>query len=360
MDLNLEKKTNINTLTHFLIYTVEKSNSSNPYIYFYMIKTNNDIITLPTLFIKSIQDCSVFMNNNFKSFEYKYIGTDNYNNENIVVYELLTTEPTITNTYHNENWWKVMPFELLYLHKVLNYTIEQYWIEYFKLNPQLLFVIHKNKKYEVPIVAYIGIDSEELNHQILMSDNNYYKGHFGNGYHFLTLEEAYYNSLYDNVTHSNNIIKLPNKNYISYNTPYDNQEIIVKNNKFYLNNIFIGNVPKLCNGTTYTLYKFNSNYIYIKSKTKLENCKYLDDSFIQKQKEGYVMRYALFLKDICYTKKKGCDSYFYIKKKPYWFPYYMVKTTNQFSLLSYHTSQFTEIENNYIFNKNKKINVFIK
>ena len=49
-----------------------------------------------------------------------------------------------------------------------------------------------------------------------------------------------------------------------------------------------------------------------------------------------------------------------MKKKPYWFPYYMVKTNKQFSLLSYHNTKFSEIENNYINNKNKKLNIFIK
>ena len=360
MNLNVEKKTNINTITHFLIYTIEKGD--NPYIYFYMIKTNTDIITLPTIFMKTIQDSTNYMYNNFRSFDYKYIGTDTYNNENIVIYELLTIDQTITNSYYNESWWKVMPYEILYLQKVLQFNIDNYWIQYFKLNPQYLYVFHKNIKYEVPIVAYIGIDSEELNEQILMADINYYKGHFGKGYHFLTIEEAYYNSLYDNVLHNNNIIKLVNKNYISYNTPYDNQNIIIQNGKFYLNNTFIGNVPKLCKNskTTYTLYHFNNNYIYVKSSNKLENCKYLDDKFIQKQKEGYIIRYAIFLKNISYSKKKGYDSYFYMKKKPYWFPYYMVKTNKQFSLLSYHNTKFSEIENNYINNKNKKLNIFIK
>ena len=72
------------------------------------------------------------------------------------------------------------------------------------------------------------------------------------------------------------------------------------------------------------------------------------------------MRYVLFLKNTSYNNKKGYDSYFSFKKKPVWFPYYMVKNENQISLISYHNSKYKNIEVDYIFNKNKNINILIK
>ena len=357
MNLNIVKKTELNKLTHFLIYTVETVET--PYIYFHMIKDNN-IIKMPSLFIKSINDCKQFMNTHFRSFEYKYMGTIQYNDENIVVYELLLIDNGITNTYYDDSWWKVMPFEIIYTHKVLQFEIDPYYIRFFKENPQFLYVFKGDIKYEVPVVAYLGIDKEELNSQLLMSDINYKDGKYGKGYYFLTLEEAYFMSLYDDLTPINNLIKIPNKNYITYNTPLENVNITINDNKFYLNNMFIGPVPSYCNTGEFTLYKFNTSYIYLQSKTKLKLCNYTHDLFVKKNEEGYILRYALFLKKHAYDKKRGYDSFFCLKNKPYYFPYYMIKDMEDASLISYHNTLHSKIDASYMLKKNKAINVYIK
>ena len=62
MNLNLLKKTETNKITNFLIYTVDTVET--PYIYFHMIKDNN-IIKMPSMFIKTIDECKKFMNNNY-------------------------------------------------------------------------------------------------------------------------------------------------------------------------------------------------------------------------------------------------------------------------------------------------------
>lgn len=111
---------------------------------------------------------------------------------------------------------------------------------FFKLHPQLFYIFDVNIKYEVPIVVYLGIDNEELNQQILLNDINYKKGTNGYGYWFTTLEEAYYRSIYDDLTPEENLIKLHNKKYIHYDTLLENNTIITKDDKFYLNNIYIG------------------------------------------------------------------------------------------------------------------------
>lgn len=357
MNLNILKKTEVNKITHFLIYSIDTIET--PYIYFHMIKDKNTI-KMPTMFIKSIDDCKKFMNTNFKSFDHKYIGTMEYYDDNIVVYELYLTDNGITNTYYNDSWWKVLPFELIYTHKVLQFDIDSYYINFFKQNPQFLYVFNKNIKYEVPVVAYIGIDKEELNTQLLLSEINYKNGKYGNGYYFGTLEEAYYRSLYNDLTPVNNLIKLPNKRYITYNTPLDNVNITIKENKFFLNNIFIGDVPDYCVNAEFTLYKFNTSFIYLQSNKHLKLCKYTPDLFVKKYEEGYILRYVLFLKKHSYDKKRGYDSFFCVKSKPYYFPYYMIKDMSNISLISYHNTKHKDIDTNYMLKKNKEINIYIK
>jgi len=359
MNLNIEKKTEVNKNTNFLIYTIE--NSSTPYVYYHMIKDSKNIIKMPQIFIKSIKDCEDFMIQNFNNIEYKYVGTIFYNDENIVIYELYLIDQGIINTYYDDSWWKVLPFEILNTQKVLQFDIDQYCISFFKNNPQFFYIFNNNIKYEVPIIAYLGIGNEELNEQILLINTNYKKGFYGKGYYFITLEEAYYNSLYDTDIPVDNIIKLPNNNYIMYNTILDNNTITIKNNKFYFNNTFIGDVPKYCNiKNRYIIVNFNNNYIYLQSNKPIKNKYTKNNSFIKKTHEGYIMRYVLFLKNTSYNNKKGYDSYFSFKKKPVWFPYYMVKNENQISLISYHNSKYKNIEVDYIFNKNKNINILIK
>ena len=160
---------------------------------------------------------------------------------------------------------------------------------------------------------------------------------------------------------NNNIIKIPNKNYITYNNILNNDIIRIDNHKFYFNNIFIGDVPSYCKiNNKYTLHKFNNNYIYIESDKPIKNVKYSINTFLKNKDEGYILRYALFLKDISYTNKINSNSYFSFKKKPLWFPYYMVKNENQTSLISYHMTKNNKVEVEYIFNKNKNINIIIK
>jgi hypothetical protein len=235
---------------------------------------------------------------------------------------------------------------------VLQFKIDPYSIHFFKLHPQLFYIFDNNIKHEVPIVAYLGIDNEELNQQILLNDINYKKGANGYGYHFSTLEEAYHRSLFDDLTPEDNLIKLPNKKYIHYDTLLENNTITTNDNKFYLNNIYIGEVPNYCNkNTTFKLYTFNNKFIYVLSDKKLKLCQYSKDQYIKKETEGYIMRYVLFLKNINYDLKKGYNSYYYKTNN---LPSYMVKKQSQFLLISYHNTQYKFVD------KIKNINILIK
>jgi hypothetical protein len=247
----------------------------------------------------------------------------------------------------------------LYSKKVLHFKIDAYYVTFFKLNPQFLFVFNKNIKYEVPIVGYIGIDEKDLNKQILMSDINYKKGHFGKGYYFETLEEAYFKALYSNISSTDNTLKLINRDYINETTDITNKTISIKDNKFYLNKQFIGNVPNNCGTNNYVLYKFNAEFIYIKSDTKMKKCKDTNE-YIKRTGPGCIMRYVLFLNNHSFLKKRGYDSYCSLKKAPTWFTTYMIKNFEHFSLLSYHYTEKHNIEQDYITKQNKHTSIIIK
>jgi hypothetical protein len=212
----------------------------------------------------------------------------------------------------------------------------------------------------VPIVAYLGLDESELNEQILLSDLNYKKGYFGKGYYFTTLEEAYFKSLYDDLSPSEHLVKLINNNYINESSVLDNTDIIIKNKKYYLNNTYIGNVHPHCTSGKFTLYKFNKDFIYIKSDKKMKLCKESSDYSIKRNNGGVIIRYVLFLKKSSYLKRKSYDSYCSLKKEPFWFPFYMVKSQEQFSIMSYHFTENNNIGPDYITKQNKDTSILIK
>ncbi len=356
MNLNLNKKTELNKKSNFILYSIEQNDT--PYVYFYMIKNVNNLITQPSIYLKNIQESKNFVYTNFSSFKCDYKGTMDYNNENMIVYEIIIDNNSLEPTYFSDSWWKVTPFEILNSQKVLHFKIDQYIIDFFKNNPQFFYLFNNNVRYEVPIVGYLGIDSIELNEQILLGDINYKNDEFGRGYYFETLEEAYFNSLYSNSKSNEYIIKLINHNYINELTPLDKFNITIKDNKFYYNSIFIGDVPENCNTYKYTFFKYNKDYIYLKSSKKMTIC---GRDYSKRKNEGCILRYVLFLKNCSYHKKSGFNSYFSFKKSPYWFPYYMIKNQNQANIISYHFSENSpKINKNYIEEIDKNTYIRIK
>ena len=348
MNLNLKKQTEKHKKSNFMLYTIDRSDT--PFMYYHMIKNANKIITLPSIYLKETSDMTTFMDKHFT--EYEYIGTLIWNDENYIFYEIIDTIG-ITPTYYADSWWRVTPYEIVYTQHVLTYPVDKYYSTFFKENPQSLFVFDKDVKYETPIVGYIGLDAGELNEQFLLHTVNYKKG-----YYFSTIEKAYYDSLYANLAPVGHSVKLINYNYIQ-DTP-KNSIIEVKKNKFYLNNKYIGNVPKNCNSAEYTLEHFNDNFIYLRSDKKHKKC--ISYDYTKRKDPGCMIRYVLFLKNtsISPNLKKGCESFTYGKHEPEWFPTYMVKHKSQFMPLSYHYSIDTNLEPDYIHKKNKDISIRIK
>ena len=91
MNINFQKKTIINRKTNFLIYSIEKGEM--PYICFYMIKNINNYITLPMIYMKDIKESIQFMESNFNTFDYKYMGTLDYNDE--IILQMVLFQPII-------------------------------------------------------------------------------------------------------------------------------------------------------------------------------------------------------------------------------------------------------------------------
>jgi len=347
MNLNLSKQPEIHKKSNFMLYTIE---GEVPFLYYHMIKNVNQIVTIPSIYLKTLKDLTTFMDKHFT--EYSLKGSLMWNDENYIFYEI-TDSIGITPTYYADSWWKVTPYEILYTQRVLKFTIDKYYFSFFKEHPQALFIFDNGVKYETPIVGYIGLDMIELNEQFLLHKINYKKG-----YHFGTIERAYYDSLYANLTPVGNLIKLINYDYIQ-EAP-NNVAIQVKNNKFFLNNIYIGNVPNHCKNAQYTLEHFNDNFIYLRSDTKHKKC--VSDDYTKRKEPGCMIRYVLFLKktSISTKLKKGYDSFTYGKHAPEWFPTYMVKSSTQFVPLSYHYSINNNLEPDYIYKKNKDTSIRIK
>jgi hypothetical protein len=215
----------------------------------------------------------------------------------------------------------------------------------------------------VPIVVYIGTGESSLNNYILL-DQNYKHGKHGKGFYFTSLEEAYFHSLYDDLEPTDTLLKLLNNKYITELTPTTDRKIKIKDNKFYLNDIFIGDIPTNCKNskTTFTLHNYNEDYIFLKSSHSLKKCKNKRDEYIKRKENGCILKFILFLKNskiVIHKKGKQYDSYCSGKMKDNWFPTYMSKATN-FECISYHIiNKDNTIDLDYMEKKNKNVTIHI-
>ena len=127
----------MNKKTNLLIYVIEKGD--NPYIYYLMNKIN-DIITLPTIYLKNIKQAHDFMSAKFEKSKFNYNGCIDYNNENYLLYEMNLYDSGMIPIYNKDSWWKVLPFELIYSKKVLNFKVDSQITHFFMHHPNLLYL----------------------------------------------------------------------------------------------------------------------------------------------------------------------------------------------------------------------------
>ena len=349
-----------NKKTNLLLYVIEKGD--NPYIYYLMNKINN-IITLPTLYLKNIKQGHDYMRDKFEKSKYNYKGCIDYNNENYLLYEMNLYDSGMIPIYNKDSWWKVLPFEIIYSKKVLDYKVDSSTTSFFMNHPNLLYLFNKHSKYEVPIVVYIGTGQSLINNYVLL-DENYKNGKHGKGYYFTSLEEAYFHSLYDNLEPTDTLLKLLNNKYINDLTPIAERNIKIKDNKFYLNELFIGDVPLNCNNKNqFTLHNYNEDYIFLKSSKSLNKCKNKRNEYIKRNENGCILKFILFLKNsklVIHKKGKKYDSYCSGKMKDNWFPTYMTKNS-MFECISYHiVDKENTIDLEFMEKKNKNIQINIK
>jgi hypothetical protein len=352
----------MNKKTNLLLYVIEKGNGDNPYIYYLMNKINN-IITLPTLYLKTIKQSHEYMRDKFEKSKYNYKGCIEHNNENYLLYEMKLYDSGMIPIYNKDSWWKVLPFEIIYSKKVLDFKVDSLTTSFFMNHPNLLYVFNKYSKYEVPIVVYIGTGQSLINNYVLL-DENYKNGKHGKGYYFTSLEEAYFHSLYDDLEPTDTLLKLLNNKYINELTPILERDIKIKDNKFYLNELFIGDVPLNCNNNNhFTLHNYNEDYIFLKSSKSLKSCKHKRNDYIKRNENGCILKFVLFLKNskmVIHKKGKNYDSYCSGKMKDNWFPTYMTKN-NMFECISYHVvDKDNTLETEFMEKKNKNITINIK
>ncbi len=313
---------------NLVLYTIEKINNT-PFLYFLMVKNVNDLLQLPNMVSSKISE---FMEENFIVSNYKSKGCTFYKNENYVFYEMSLNDDEFYPTLYQDNWWKVTPFEMIYSKEVLYFPIDYKYIQFFIDNPNLLFLLDsENNKYEVPIVVYLGIGESQLNEQLLLNELNNYNGSFGRGYYFKTFDKSYEDAIFDYTLPDAHILKLINYDYLTdyiYTTTKDTDEVIIKNNKFYFRDIFIGHVPENCKVGKYKLNTYDDDYIYLISENENKCTKTV---YEKRNEDGIVLRYVLMQNNnnIGPDKQKGYDSYSFNS-------IYMTKNQDSFNCLSYH------------------------
>jgi hypothetical protein len=279
-----------------------------PYIYFLFVK--NNVITFEKT--KDYED--------YKR-DYMYKGCIFFENENYIFFEQTESEGNFLPMTDDKKFWKVLPFEILYSKKVLDFDIDNKVVNFFKNYPKLLS-IKSNDKLEVPAVGYVGIGKEDLNEQIIMQTKNNVDGMFKRGYYFLDYKDALNEANYERD--DDYLLKLQNISVTD--SLIDDVEITIKEDKFFINNMFIGDVPKHCNQKAkYILYYYDKDVVYLKSD-KPNRCE-----LTNKQRDGIVIRYVLFLNRhwIGSRSRKDYDSFAYNS-------IYMIKSSENFACISYH------------------------
>lgn len=292
--------------TNIIIYGIDTI--INPYIYFLCIKKD-------TLQFEKA-DYELYKN------DYMFKGNIYFENENYAIFQNYETEGDFLPT-NEDKLWKVLSFEILYSKKVLNIPIDKKIVDFFKNYPNMLCISKENYKIDVPAVGYVGIGKDELNEQIILQKSNNVEGIFKRGYYFLDYDKALNESNYEK---ENDEYLLKLKNISVSDSLIDDLTINIRDDKFYINHIFIGDVPKDCNkDAKYTLYYYDKEVVYLKSD-KPNHC------ILNKiKREGIVIRYVLFLNRhwVGPRSRKNYDSFSYDST-------YMIKSSENFACISYH------------------------
>jgi len=304
-DINIP--VNIDIPQNIIIYGIDSI--INPYIYFLLSKKK-------TIKFETTKDYLSYKR------DYVYKGCIYFENENYIIFQHIDSEGNFLPTSDDNNLWKVLPFEILYSKKVLDYDIDEKVINFFKNYPKMLSIA-TTYKFEVPVVGYVGIGKEELNEQIILQSKNNVDGIFKRGYYFLQYKDALNEANYEREK-DEYLLKL--ENISVSDSLIDDIQITIEDDKFFMNNIFIGDVPKHCNkNAVYTLYYYDKDVVYLKSD-KPNHC-----ILSNKKRDGIVIRYVLFLKRhyIGPKPKKNYDSFAYDST-------YMIKSSENFACISYH------------------------
>ena len=326
--------------SNLVLYIIEKINNI-PFLYFLMVKNVNDILQLPNMQNNKVNS---FMKQNFTKSIYINKGCIHYKHENYIFYEMILNDDEFYPSYYSDTWWKVTPFEMIYSREVLYFTIDYKYIQFFIDNPNLLFLLDEtNNKYEVPIVVYLGIGESQLNQQLLLNNINHYKGIFSKGYYFKTFNFAYEDTMVDYELPDTHILKLINYNYLTdyiYTENNDTDEVIIKDDKFFFRDIFIGNIPEHCSKGKYRLESFDDNYIYLVSENENKCTKTIYET---RKENGILLRYVFMQHNnyIGADKPKKYDSYSYNS-------IFMTKNQDAFICLSYHIVEQKNFNTNEI------------
>ena len=267
-----------NKNTNLVIYTIEQL--PLPVLMFLMVKNANDVIQLPFS-----NEPEFFMMDKFKYSEYEVNGCIQYKGENYLFIEVFLYEDFLP-TFDEDSWWKVSVSEMIYSQSVLDYPIDTTTISFFKEQPQFLFIYSEEGKYEIPVVGYVGVGESELNEQLLLHSFN----QSSKGYVFVSVEDAYKDCLFESS--DNHVLKLANRGYLTEFMDIEDKDIVIRDDKFYLGSVFIGDVPSNCKKGKYELYIYDEDVILLTTDQKAKCTEPKDE---RREEDGCLIRYAVFL-----------------------------------------------------------------
>jgi hypothetical protein len=280
-----------------------------PYIYFLCRKKN-------TLQFEQSDDMDSFKR------DYEYKGNIYFDNENYAFFEDKQLESDFLPITTDNKYCKVLSFEILYSKKVMNLDVDKKVVHFFKNYPNILCYARNGYKLESPVVGYVGVGNDELNEQIILQKQNNKDGPFKRGYYFVDYESAVHDAIHEK---DNDEYLLKLQNISITDSIIDDLTIRIRDDKFFINHIFIGDVPKHCNkDAIYTLYYYDKDVVYLKSN-KPNHC-----VLNTKTRDGIVIRYVMFLNRhwIGAKSRKNYDSFSYNSV-------YMIKSTEDFACISY-------------------------
>ena len=193
---NLNKNIDINSndLIHICLFTIE-TNSKYPYLLYLLYKNEENILTFPYLYYSegNLEELCKNKINQITDFNSEYKGCIKNEKNVYVFFQLDNNSYSPCFIEKKDNWWFALIYEICYLKKLNNYSIDKLVYNCF-LNNCFLTLLYDNKNisHEIPIPLYIGSHDNDLKYLISFGAHKILsnKSIHGNFYYYYSYESA--------------------------------------------------------------------------------------------------------------------------------------------------------------------------